>query len=256
MSDKPRWRAVLGWTALAVFGFGCMAAVFEGFLDDGPLDYRTFGLVAGLTAVLGSVIVAPLVAIRLARSRTAAPPPRRVVAIVAAGLIAVVLVGAWKGVIVPWAPVASGTEAACPALDRAGLSQAWPDAPRERTRDDVDHNDLGVFSYCSWTVDAETPSQKFVLLNSFVWLYEGTREGTALGWAIREYRDRNDDAVRRRTLGNVGDEGFADDGGDRLTVVARRANVLIQVEIYPSSSDAGRIAQDLVRRMAAGVSTR
>jgi hypothetical protein len=257
MSDKRRWRAVLGWAALALFGFMCVATVTEGILDGGPLDYRTIALVAGFAVVVGSVLILPLLAIRLARSRTATPPPLRLaVTIVAVGLIAVVLVSAWKGVITPWAPVASGTEAACPALDRAGLSRAWPDAPRERTRDDVDRHDLGVFSYCSWTVDTETTSQKFVLLNSFVWLYDGTREGTALGWATREYRDRNDDAVRRRTLGNVGDEGFADDGGDRLTVVARRANVLIQVEIYPSTSDAGRIAEDLVRRMAAGVSTR
>jgi hypothetical protein len=257
MAGKPRWRAVLGWAALALFGFACMATVTEGILDGGPLDYRTIGMVAGFTLVVGAVVVGPLIAIRVARSRTATPPSaRRVVTIVAIGLVAVVLVGAWKGVVTPWAPVASGTEAACPALDRAGLSRAWPDAPRERTRDDVDHNDLGVFSYCSWTFDTETPGRNSVLLNSFVWLYEGTSEGTALGWATREYRDRNGDALRRRTLGNVGDEAFADDAGDRLTVVARRANVLIQVEIHPSTPDAGRIAEELVRGMAAGVRPR
>lgn len=257
MSDKRRWRAVLGWAALAMFGICCTVIVTNGLFVSDPIDYRVVGVVAGLTVLVSSVVMGPLFAIRLARSRAVAQVPRNLaVTLVALGVVAVAGVCALRGVITPWAPVAASTDAACPALERAGLGQAWPAAPHERTRDDVDPNDLGVFSYCSWTIEAEKESQPDLLLTSFVWLYENTNYGSALGQAVNEYRDRYDDASRRRALDGVGDEAFASDSGDRTTVLARRANVLIQVEIGPSTSDAERIVQELVRKMAAGVSPR
>lgn len=254
VSDKRarRWRVILGRTALTVFGFCCTVIVIGGILDDSPIDYRMIGMIGGLTLAFGGVLFLPLFVLRLARN-PAPVSPWRVAAVVAVGAVAVGLVSVWRGVVVPWAPVASTTEAACPALERAGLGQAWPDTPRNRTRDEVDHNDLGVFSYCSWTVDAVTPSQSFVMVNSFVWLYEGTGMSTALGWATGAYRDRYDDAMLANTLDGIGDEAFTADAGDRLTVTARRANVLIHVEIYPSA--AGGIAESLVRQMVAGVRT-
>jgi hypothetical protein len=256
MADESgrRWRALLGRVALGLFLFVCMNVVINGAIGRGPVDYRMVGVVGGFTMLCAGVVMLPALAVRLRRTRTVTPlSPWRAAAFVAAGLVAVAAVFAWKGVVQPWAPVASATEAACPALERAGLAQAWPDAPRSRTRDDVDPNDLGVFSYCSWTMDTPDKNPSFVILNSFVWLYEGTRLTTALGWATGEYRDRyDDDAARRWTIDGIGDEAFGVDTADKVTVVARRANVLVQVEIYPSAEGSGT-AESLVRRMVAGI---
>lgn len=260
MSSSParRWRSVLGRVALAVFIVGCMVIVISGAVDNGPIDYRMVGTVAGLTMVISSVFLLPTLALRLMRTRTRTIPPLspwRATALVAVGLAGVATVCVWRGVIAPWAPVATGTDAACPALERAGLSQAWPTVPRTRTRDDVDHNDLGVFSYCAWSADGDVQNSPFTMLNASVYLYEGTRLGTATGWAAGVYRDRLDEAMRSRALDGIGDEAFAAELADPVTVTARRANVLIQVEIYSSTADAARIAEDLVRRMAGGVRT-
>src|SRR5688572_22522202 len=113
-----------------------MVIVIGAVLDSGPIDYRMTGIIVGMTGVFGVVLALPVL-LRLARRRTVPPmSPRHASVLVAVGLAAVVAVGVWRGVITPWALVAARTDAACPALDRAGLDRAWPGVALSRTRDD------------------------------------------------------------------------------------------------------------------------
>jgi hypothetical protein len=258
MSDgrAQRWRGLLGRTALGVFLSGCLMIVIDGASDGGPIDYRMVATVAAVAMAASAVVLLPAFTIWLSRTRTLPPlPPPMVVALVAVGMAAVAGVVVWRGVVTPWAPVATATDAACPALERAGVGQSWPGTPRTRSRDDVHHNDIGVFSYCGWTSDYTVDPPPFMIINSFVRLYDGTRTGTALGWAADGYRDQHDEATRARTLDGIGDEAFVADAGDTVGVTARRANVLVHVEISPSTADTARVAEDLVRRMTAAVRT-
>jgi hypothetical protein len=226
----------------------CLMVMINCLVVDGPIDVARI-----LTPVLWglgliSVGVVPALALRVRRV-----PKRLAAGLVAVGLAAVVSVGVSRGVIVPWAPVATATDAACAALERAGLGEIRPDVSHSKTRDDEEHNNSGLFSYCAWTLGAPTGNAEsehvpFRLLNSLVWLYEND----PIGSATAEYRTRHEGPARPRTLARIGDEAFAE-SGDWSKVTARHANVVISVEIYPASPQAASIAEGLVRRMAAGV---
>jgi hypothetical protein len=102
-------------------------------------------------------------------------------------------------------------------------------------------------------VDGGAADPPFQTLNSYVFLFNGSALGTPLGWAMDSYRDRRDEALSPRTIEGIGDEAFASDHGDQVIVTARRANVVIVIDIWAPMPGAERVAHDLVRRMAAGV---
>jgi hypothetical protein len=252
-------RSALGLVALGLLLLGCALLVIAGAASDGPLDYRAVGQVALWTLGLTSLVAGPLIGLRLRRLRAVPSLSRRlVVVLVASGLTAVTAMAACRGVIPPWTPTAATTDGACPALDRAGLDGVWPAAERSRTRDDIERNSLGVFTYCGWTNATASPdTSRFLALTALAWLYKGDHLGTPVGYAMDEYRDRYDDASRPRTLVGIGEGAFLVDPGDAVTVVARRANVVTVVEIRRnpagSPADPASAAQDLVRSMVANI---
>ena len=259
MTQRQRRRrgVVPGWAALWVYVFGCLAIVLDG-LPDKPIDYRHVVVTAWWMLVFGSIGIVTAVGFFLAFARDVRPVSARITAVVVVGgLIAVAAAGVWRGVVTPWTPVAASTDTACQASESAGVAALWPDAPHRRGPDSTDGSVEGVLSStCTWTIEAGSETPPFSTITSSVWLYRDDRFRSGARLAAERYVVRHIGQPGRRTVAGVGDEATASDHWNGVTVTARRANVVVEVEVYTSGhAEADRIATDLARRMSADIDT-
>jgi hypothetical protein len=247
---------VPGWAALAVYVFACLAIVADG-VPDKPIDYRHVAVTAWWMLVFGSIGIVFGLGFFLAFARNVQPVSARFAAVVVVGgLVAVAAVGAWRGVVTPWTPVATTTDGACEELDRAGVDALWPGAQRRTTDRTDEWTGRGQSSACTWTIDAGSETPPYSTIATTIRLYKDDRFTSGVRLAANWYVTRHLGLPGRRTVAGVGDEATASDHWNGVTVTARRANVVVEVAVYTSGhAEADRIARDLAKRMSAGIHT-
>jgi hypothetical protein len=257
--------ALVGMVAVA-----CWLAVFTALSNVGPLDYRSNGWSALFALGASAVLVGPLLLLRLVKrhrrgSAAYGQSDRAAVqttaAVAALGLFAVAGVGLWRGVIWPWTKTAGQVDPACQALDLAGLAEYWPATERDRIGDEVDHNDIGAYSYCWWSArhassgSGSSGETSYQLLTAWVRLHEGRGYQSAIASAVGDVDLNRVDGTT--ALSGIGDEAIVTESGSKVVVTARRANVVISVgfDLDPSGApaQAQQVAQNLVTRMLAPV---
>jgi hypothetical protein len=176
----------------------------------------------------------------------------------------VMLVGvvAWRGVVSPFAPVATRVDTACTSLDAAGLAAHWPADTRIINQDDTEFDDdFSPYSFCAWSMkpDAQPPAP-YVAVSARVTLFDGSGTSSGLAAAIRNFRGDVESAASPLRIDGIGDEAFATDSTTSAKVVARRANVVVSVEFSirgdssgPDPTTATTAARDMIGRIVAGI---
>ncbi|GAA0914050.1 hypothetical protein [Virgisporangium aurantiacum] len=264
-----RRRATAGALGLVVLVyFAAWFAIMLAGLFGGPIDYRMAGsiVLAGAGTVL--IVGIPLIAAWVLAGRGSPPSIRlepwlRVFLVVSVVMLVGVI--AWRGVVSPFAPVATRLDPACASLDAAGLAAHWPADTRELNQDDTDFDgDLTPYSICGWTMklDAKPPAP-YVGVSARVTRFDGTGTSSGLAAAIRYFRGDLDDITSPLRIDDIGDEAYATSSTTSAEVVARRANVVVSVEFSlrgdssgPDPTIAVTAARDLAGRIVAGIKVR
>ena len=188
------------------------------------------------------------------------PRHRRVVAITAGMVVllaAAAVRAADRGVIWPSAPTVTHTATACPALDAAGLDQQWAAGSRFLTRDEHDRIDLGDYSSCEWVANTDGGQDPpFRSLSAVIRRCDRLYTSSPIAMATDAYR--SDRAAQRaatlRSLPGLGDEASITVTQDAVHVRARRANVVVSIDVGSHARDEPR-AEAAARQLTAAIIT-
>lgn len=218
----------------------------------GPLDLRFHGLVVLCVAVLAAVSL--LLGRRLRRAPRTVNRTLLAAAVLGSVILWVAVMGS-RGVVWPWSPAATRTEAACPALDAAGLDRYWRADSRRLLHEESDPISHGVRTRCDWfrRDDAQGgPVAPFLGLTGAVTRYDGDTTRSSVADAVERFAVDRIGLSKQRNLRGVGDEAVGSTFGTSVRVFARRANVVVTVEIllYDKGAGAGQ-AEDAARALAA-----
>ena len=263
-----RRRASAGALAFVMLlYFAAWFAVMLAGLFGGPIDYRMTGSIVLIGTGTVLVVGGPLIAAGVLASRGSPPAirPRPWLLVFLVSVVMLVGVIAWRGVVSPFAPVATRLDRACASLDAAGFAAHWPADTREINQDDTRfHDDLDPYSICGWRMKiAAEPPAPYVGVSARVTLFDGTDTSSGLATAIRNFRGDLDDTASPQRIDDIGDEAFAVGSSTSAEVVARRANVVVRVEFSLRGDSAGpdqtlavTAARDIVGRIVAGIAVR
>jgi hypothetical protein len=259
-----RLRMLTGASAAALLLYlAVWLAVMMVGLFGGPIDYRATGSILLVTAGAVLLVGVPLIAVWVLASRSSpgrVRPGWRLIVLLALSLLVLVGVVAVRGVISPFAPVATRVAPACAALDAAGLAAHWPADTRTVNEDKTGRYDSGPYSICSWYMKSDAqPPAPYVAASARVTVFDGSRSSSGLAAAIRFFRTDADDASALPT-DDIGDEAYTTESTTSTEVVALRANAVVRVEFLLRGDSSGRdattatgAARDLAARIVAGV---
>jgi hypothetical protein len=182
-------------------------------------------------------------------------------------LVAVVAAkAAVRGVITPWAPIASSAPTACPALAAAHLDRIWPPDTRKMDGEPAVFHDRGADqSICTWgrpdtmwPYPAKQVRAPFTRLKAQIIRDKGDLTVSPLASGISQMEIGRQDESAPQDVSDLGDTAYAttDPSGDEThaKVVARRANVIVSVEA--TADDASRAttaAHDLTAAILAQI---
>ncbi|BCY09506.1 hypothetical protein [Actinoplanes sp. L3-i22] len=218
-------------------------------------------------------------AVRRGAAIVTGEPVRTRSPLVAAGLIlvAVLTVAAGRvadrGAVLPWTPVAASADAACPALDAAGLNSRWPADTREFFGREEKRYDIEDYSRCRWRkpdhLDLRIGDPPFRYLTVTIGRFKPDAASSAVAWAVGGYDDYRTKVAGAEPLAGVGDEAVIgavpDDEpnlgptDDEVRVLARKGNVMVYLTLERNSvggssmAETRSTAQTLVAAMLAGV---
>jgi hypothetical protein len=263
-----RLRALAGafYIAVIVYLIFWMAVVPFGLFGDQPIDYQIIGRIMLVAGVPMLVLLVPAWAVWVLLGHDVPRRPRAwwPLPVVATSLVLLFSVVALRGVVPPFAPGADRIGPACASLDAAGLDTHWPADTRDPRQDAVFDGELGPYSYCGWMLKTEIGvTSPYVSLMAQVALFDGNGIGSALGTAMNDFRDRDENASSPHRISGLGDEAFGEQSGTSVTVVARRANVVVSLTLdaredstIPTPTPPAAAARDMVRRMVAAIVVR
>jgi hypothetical protein len=216
----------------------------------GPFDFRFHAVVL---CVLTLVVLLLLLGLR-GRRIPAAVNRTWVAAAALASVVASVAVMGSRGVVWPWTPTATQTAAACPALDAAGLDRYWPANSRRLLHQESEPVTHGIRTKCVWFRRDEQPGgpvAPFLALTGGVTRYYGELTRSSIAVAVDRFASDRIGSVEPLKLPGIGDEAFVSASDTAVTIIARRANVVITVEIlrYDRGVDAWR-TEEAARALA------
>jgi hypothetical protein len=220
----------------------------------GPFDFRFHAMVVLCVMTL----VALLLLLGLRRRWIPAPVNRTWVAAAALGsVVASMTVMGSRGVAWPWTPTATRTDAACPALDAAGLDRYWPADSRRLLHQESKPVSHGIQTRCDWFRRDDQPggpAAPFLGLTGGVTRYDGELTRSSVAVAVDRFASNRIGFAEPLKLRGIGDEAFVSAVGTAVVIIARRANVVVTVDIlrYDQGVDAVQ-TEEAARALAAAM---
>ncbi|MEV4135649.1 hypothetical protein AB0J72_26170 [Dactylosporangium sp. NPDC049742] len=220
----------------------------------GPFDFRFHAMVLLFAVALAALLM--LLRLRQRRIPRAVNRTWVVVAALWSVIVGVAVVGS-RGVVWPWTPTATRTDSACSALDAAGLDPYWPANSRRLLHQESDPMSHGVRTRCDWFRRDDEPGgpvAPFLGLTGSVTRYDGEATRSSIAVAVDRFASDRIGLPEPRTLRGIGDEAFVSAFGTGVRIFARRANVVVTVDIlrYDGGVGAGQ-AEEAARALAAAM---
>jgi hypothetical protein len=159
---------------------------------------------------------------------------------------------AHRHVIWPWTPQAVAFPSqVCDALHDIGINEIWPPEQRELDTEFATDDPHSTFSGCRYTAArGHLHDSRFGSVNVTVVREHGSLIISPISTAWRSYRQDLGHTTGPRPVSGLGDEAFVGRWANATRAEARRADVVIQVQV---SSNTGAPEEETARRILAGL---